>query len=825
MATFQVSFYLFVNLLGGTWRAMTWWLAIIMLALSFGATESLRTTTAETSVLRLNYGVHFRAVRQVHVVTDYWAQVFHVQLPTVPRGSLHLIVPTCAQLNLRSCHALRKLLVKAHHLYVEMTNEVRSSLRHIKQILPTRVENPRHTRRSLLPIGGWLLHSVFGTTTDSDLKPIHKQVNRIAHGLAQVAQGLEVEDKRLAGFMSLQNHRIDNLVNMTVVQREAINKLTEELSSAMGNSVTIQAAVSFMSQKIVEYTKILNKLQEFRTGVELLTHGLLSPIVIDKSRLHRTLDVINEHLSHKFPRLYPIIHRTSDYYNLHDFVFGRHEDHLLVQLHIPLSPVNADMTLYEIETFPCAVPNEPGHVTTVMGLPRFIVSRRGYPYYILPTREATDRDVSLFLNLVKTRDPFRSFRNAPSCASALFENDRAKVQSLCQFQIHVQPLQPTIRFLTDTDLLLLNATNVIAQCDRKTEKFDFCLMCVHKVDCDCKVTLMDENDNAMIYFMPRVGTCDATTNMSVAGNMINMAVLQNFFNDSELASLEGDTLLSQPLKVRLPKFRKFQHQFKELISSDATDRYNLHKFAERVKKDQIVYHHLADVVAANMKDVEINSGSDYFDTDGWTSSSFYLKWLSLIMSIISFIFALFLFYRVRIIAAALALSSVAKAEEVEFPDELNFQFETDPKISEPLPETIVDSINNTLLLDEWHYNIMASISTMLLALMIVYVYYLYKKADEDNLYTVLEIGNAKRVTRIKALKLPHAFFVYNFSARVYFQCVAVQLLPPSYICNGQALQPVTRCYKRSATSQMKLTCGFGTHSKFKVSYIQVNFVY
>jgi len=88
--------------------------------------------------------------------------------------------------------------------------------------------------------------------------------------------------------------------------------------------------------------------------------------------------------------------------------------------------------------------------------------------------------------------------------------------------------------------------------------------------------------------------------------------------------------LSQPLKVRLPKFRKIQHQFKELISSDATDRY---KFAERVKKDQIVYHHLADVVAANMRDIKINTGSDYFDTDGWTSSSFYLKWLSLIITV------------------------------------------------------------------------------------------------------------------------------------------------------------------------------------------------
>jgi len=143
-----------------------------------------------------------------------------------------------------------------------------------------------------------------------------------------------------------------------------------------------------------------------------------------------------------------------------------------VQLHISLSPVNADMTLYEIETFPSAVPDEPGHVTIVMGLPHFIVCRRGYPYYILPSREAAERDGSLFLNLVKTRDPFRSFRNAPSSASALFENDRAKVQSLCRFQIHTQPLQPTIKFLT---------SNIIVQCDRNTEKFDFCLMCVHKV--------------------------------------------------------------------------------------------------------------------------------------------------------------------------------------------------------------------------------------------------------------------------------------------------------------------------------------------------------
>jgi len=52
------------------------------------------------------------------------------------------------------------------------------------------------------------MNGLFGTVQESDLKPIKKQVTRIGQGLANVARGLETENQRLAGYMTLANHRL-----------------------------------------------------------------------------------------------------------------------------------------------------------------------------------------------------------------------------------------------------------------------------------------------------------------------------------------------------------------------------------------------------------------------------------------------------------------------------------------------------------------------------------------------------------------------------------------------------------------------------------------
>jgi len=437
----------------------------MMAALGCIAVHGLRENDAENkNELRLNYSVYFRAIRKVYAINDQWAQVFDVRLPRIPSGNLRHTVPECAQLGLRSCNSLRSMFIKMHSLYTDMANEVRSNLQHIFDVLPPEHTFGRdHSKRSLLPVGGWLLHGLFETTTDNDLKPIKKQVTRISQGIAQVTQVLQVENRRLAGFMSLTNHRVDNLVNMTVNQEQAISNLAREFNALFGSSVSMQNAFTLMSAKLMEYTTVMSRLQEFRLGVEMLIQGTVTPVIIDKTKLQQALQFISIHLGRRFPRLYLVSHRVSDIYSAHNFIFGRHRDHLLVQMHIPVTSRRQHLTLYKIETFPVAVDDQPGHVTQVIGLPRYLAATSEFPYYILPTH-VRDNDRSFLLNLRRNRDPFRSFKNSPSCASALYKNNRQLIQQLCHFQLRTTSLTPSLTFLSDTELLLLNVTNVTLHC-------------------------------------------------------------------------------------------------------------------------------------------------------------------------------------------------------------------------------------------------------------------------------------------------------------------------------------------------------------------------
>jgi len=97
-------------------------------------------------------------------------------------------------------------------------------------------------------MGGWLLHGLFGTTTDTDLKPIKSQVRRISEEIAQVARGMEVENQRLASYMTLNNHRLDNLVNITVNQQQAISELANEFNDVLGTTKDMLTVYAYVAR-------------------------------------------------------------------------------------------------------------------------------------------------------------------------------------------------------------------------------------------------------------------------------------------------------------------------------------------------------------------------------------------------------------------------------------------------------------------------------------------------------------------------------------------------------------------------------------------------
>jgi len=348
-------------------------------------------TTADEDVkannrLRLNYGVHFKALRKVYPVTDHWVQVFDVRIPGIPYGDLKRKVPDCSELKIPNCHSARPVFIQIHEMYESMAREIRKARQHIIQVLPTgRVLGRAYAKRSLLPIGGWVLHGLFGTWTDDDLKPIKKHLKRIDQGMAQVARGLEVENQRLVGYMTLSNHRLENLVNITVNQQQAISKLTEEFNNVLGTTMTMERLYIMTAQKLSQYSTILNDLGKFQLGIEMLLQGMLTPILIDKVKLQGVLRAVRRHMLYRYPRTYLVGNRVADVYAAHNFVFGRQEEHLLIQMHLPVTPNLNPFILYEVETFPVAVDNQTDHITEIRDLPKYFAAADRFQFYILPT--------------------------------------------------------------------------------------------------------------------------------------------------------------------------------------------------------------------------------------------------------------------------------------------------------------------------------------------------------------------------------------------------------------------------------------------------------
>jgi len=192
--------------------------------------------------------------------------------------------------------------------------------------------------------------------------------------MAQVARGLEVENQRLVGYMTLSNHRLNNLVNITVNQRQAISKLTEEFNNVLGTTMTTERLYIMTAQKLSQYSTILNDLGEFQLGIETLLQGMLTPILIDKVKLQDVLRAVRQHMLYRYPRTYLVGNRVADVYAAHNFVFGRQEEHLLIQMHLPVIPNLDPFILYEVETFPVAIDNQTDHITEIRDLPKYFAA-------------------------------------------------------------------------------------------------------------------------------------------------------------------------------------------------------------------------------------------------------------------------------------------------------------------------------------------------------------------------------------------------------------------------------------------------------------------
>ena len=330
-------------------------------------------------ITRLNYGTVFSQTRSVRLVSDVWSHVFDLHLPDITSSGQLFQVPFCdnatsnenQEMIKRTCERNRAVILALHQQHVDMMRQIRAAIQHIYHLLPTENYVPQSTgrKRSLLPIGGVLLNELFGTTTETDLRPIKDHITRITQGISHLGHGLQLQHDQFASFVELAAERMDAFTNLSLTQDHALTELRAEFRALYDSETHDQDLLLTALNRMQKYINYLRYIDELRQSIELLLHGILTPQLVSKFTLRSTLLDIKAHLHRHYPNSHLIFDRATDFYAKSRFQFGRHDRHLLIHLQIPVSAFAYKFQIFKVTSFPVTVTGRTSHTTIVADLP------------------------------------------------------------------------------------------------------------------------------------------------------------------------------------------------------------------------------------------------------------------------------------------------------------------------------------------------------------------------------------------------------------------------------------------------------------------------
>ena len=143
------------------------------------------------------------------------------------------------------------------------------------------------------------------------------------------------------------------------------------------------------------------------------------------------------------------------------------------------------------------------------------------------------------------------YTDSLACVMDIQQNDKAAVHRACKFNLITDFIKPGMFAINRSHILLTNV-NVSIRCPTRSTRLVNCSStCQLTLPCRCDLT-------SPVGFIPkRVDDCVQHRDIEVEHN-VNLALLQQFFSESELSGISGDTLLPDPLRVNLPNLKIFQ---------------------------------------------------------------------------------------------------------------------------------------------------------------------------------------------------------------------------------------------------------------------------
>jgi len=172
--------------------------------------------------------------------------------------------------------------------------------------------------------------------------------------------------------------------------------------------------------------------------------------------------------------------------------------------------------------------------------------------------------------------------------------------------------------------------------------------------------------------------------------------------------------------------------------------------------------------------------SSFYDLidPGFDSYQWWLRWITRALAAASFLLALYLLYKVRMMAGALALLHSQAYAMDDVPDVLRYGMTGNGLVKEE-----IQTANATFIYEpvKFHLDMATMAITALIVILLVTIYIWYQRTMDARVHLVLELGNGSRYVRIRVLTLNGALYAYSFHAKTYVQSLALIRWPPKLI--------------------------------------------
>ena len=165
----------------------------------------------------------------------------------------------------------------------------------------------------LLPIGGDLLHSLFGTTTDDDLRPIKEHISRIAKEISHLGHGLQIQQHQFTSFVQIAADRMEAFSNITVNHEHALGELRDRLRILFDTQAQDQQRLIAAIQHLQQFVNQMQHIDELRQSIESLLHGNLTPQLISKVTLRSTLLGIKSEVERRLRKSHLVFKHATDF--------------------------------------------------------------------------------------------------------------------------------------------------------------------------------------------------------------------------------------------------------------------------------------------------------------------------------------------------------------------------------------------------------------------------------------------------------------------------------------------------------------------------------